>query len=120
RPPAKYLTGFYVALSFGGMVGGLFAGLIAPFAFSWVAEYPILLALATLCRPPGNERLPRMTQWYWPLLAAIAVALVLPVYYSGKIFAFLEDYRVCMIGGVGALASLLAVILHGIRWMLFS
>src|SRR5438046_8569364 len=65
RPPAKYLTGFYVALSFGGMVGGLFAGLIAPFAFSWVAEYPILLALATLCRPPGNERLPRMTQWYW-------------------------------------------------------
>src|SRR3954453_9712582 len=31
RPAAKYLTGFYVALSFGGMVGGLFAGLIAPF-----------------------------------------------------------------------------------------
>ena len=50
---AKYLTGFYVALSFGGMVGGLFAGLIAPYAFSWVAEYPILLALAALCRPPG-------------------------------------------------------------------
>ena len=45
RPPAQHLTGFYVALSFGGMVGGLFAGLIAPFSFSWVAEYPILLAL---------------------------------------------------------------------------
>ena len=56
RPPAKYLTGFYVALSFGGMVGGLFAGLIAPFAFSWIAEYPILLALAALCRPPGGRR----------------------------------------------------------------
>ena len=54
RPAAKYLTGFYVALSFGGMVGGLFAGLIAPFTFSWVAEYPILLALAALCRPPGG------------------------------------------------------------------
>src|SRR5665213_3357810 len=26
RPAAKYLTGFYVALSFGGMLGGLFAG----------------------------------------------------------------------------------------------
>src|SRR5437868_7002392 len=35
RPAARYLTGFYVALSFGGMVGGLFAGLIAPFTFSW-------------------------------------------------------------------------------------
>ncbi len=31
RPPANYLTGFYVALSFGGMIGGLFAGLIAPY-----------------------------------------------------------------------------------------
>src|ERR1700688_4521280 len=59
RPAAKYLTGFYVALSFGGMLGGLFAGLIAPYAFSWVAEYPILLALAALCRPPGEERFPR-------------------------------------------------------------
>ena len=38
------------------MVGGLFAGLIAPFTFSWIAEYPILLALAALCRPPRNER----------------------------------------------------------------
>ena len=30
RPAASHLTGFYVALSFGGMVGGLFAGLVAP------------------------------------------------------------------------------------------
>jgi hypothetical protein len=67
RPAAKYLTGFYVALSFGGMVGGLFAGLIAPFTFSWVAEYPILLALAVLCRPPADERWPQWTRWFWPL-----------------------------------------------------
>jgi hypothetical protein len=120
RPAAKYLTGFYVALSFGGMVGGLFAGLIAPFTFSWVAEYPILLALAALCRPPGNERLPRATQWYWPLLAAIAVALILPVYYAGQIFTYLEDHRVWMIGGVGVLAALLAVILNGNRWKVFA
>ena len=78
--PAKYLTGFYVALSFGGMVGGLFAGLIAPFAFSWIAEYPILLALAALCRPPGgDERLPRWSRWYWPFLAVLAVVADRPV-----------------------------------------
>ena len=87
RPAAKYLTGFYVALSFGGMVGGLFAGLIAPFTFSWIAEYPILLALAALCRPPGgDERLPRWSAWYWPFLAALAVALIAPSYSSGKMF----------------------------------
>jgi hypothetical protein len=119
RPAAKYLTGFYVALSFGGMVGGLFAGLIAPYAFSWVAEYPILIALATLCRPPGSERLPWMTRWYWPLLAAIAVALVLPTFYAGRIFAWLDLYRVYVIGGVGVLAALLAVALNGNRWKIF-
>ncbi|MFO1112022.1 MAG: fused MFS/spermidine synthase [Bradyrhizobium sp.] len=120
RPAARYLTGFYVALSFGGMVGGLFAGLVAPYIFSWIAEYPILLSLAALCRPPGRERLPRFTQWYWPLLAAIAVALILPTYYSGKIFSFLEDNRNWMIGSVGALAALLAVALNGNRWKIFA
>ncbi len=120
RPAAKYLTGFYVALSFGGMVGGLFAGLIAPYVFSWVAEYPILLALAALCRPPTPERLPRITQWYWPLLAAIAVALILPAYNGGRVFAWLEENRVWMIGGVGALAALLSVVLNGDRWKIFA
>ena len=80
RPAAKYLTGFYVALSFGGMVGGFFAGLLAPFMFSWIAEYPILLALAALCRPPGGEeRFPRWSSWYWPFLAVLAVVLIAPI-----------------------------------------
>ncbi len=115
RPAAKYLTGFYVALSFGGMVGGLFAGLIAPFAFSWIAEYPILLALATLCRPPMQERLPRVTLWYWPLLAAITVALIMPAYYAGTLFDQLEDYRNWIIGGVGVLAAVMVLALNGNR-----
>jgi hypothetical protein len=51
RPPARHLTTFYLALSAGGLLGGLFAGLAAPLMFSWVAEYPILIALAPLCRP---------------------------------------------------------------------
>ena len=91
RPAAKYLTGFYVALSFGGMVGGLFAGLIAPFTFSWIAEYPILLALAALCRPAGDERLPRWSRWYWPFLAVLAVALIAPAWSTGKLFTWLDD-----------------------------
>src|SRR5205814_7750701 len=97
RPAAKYLTGFYVALSFGGMVGGLFAGLIAPFTFSWVAEYPILLALAALCRPPGEERLKNWNRWFWPLLVIIAVLLIAPTYNNGKLYAWLEEQRVYVI-----------------------
>jgi hypothetical protein len=121
RPAAKYLTGFYVALSFGGMVGGLFAGLIAPFAFSWVAEYPILLALAALCRPSGHERLPRWSRWYWPLLAALAVALIVPTYSTtGRVFIWLDTNRVWVIGAVGVLSALLALALNANRWKIFS
>jgi hypothetical protein len=121
RPAAKYLTGFYVALSFGGMVGGLFAGLIAPFAFSWVAEYPILLALAALCRPPGgDERLPRWAAWYWPFLAVLAVALIAPAWSTGKIMNWLDDHRVWIIGAVGVLSACLALGLNASRWKIFA
>ncbi|WP_024508328.1 fused MFS/spermidine synthase [Bradyrhizobium sp. ARR65] len=120
RPAAKYLTGFYVALSFGGMLGGLFAGLIAPYSFSWVAEYPILLALAALCRPETSERLPRWSRWYWPFLAVLAVALIAPAYSSGKIGLWLENHRTWVAGGVGVLAALLALALNASRWKIFA
>jgi spermidine synthase len=51
RPPARYLTAFYLWLSLGGVIGGIFAGLVAQHLFSWVAEYPLLIVLAALCRP---------------------------------------------------------------------
>jgi hypothetical protein len=121
RPAAKYLTGFYVALSFGGMLGGLFAGLIAPFSFSWVAEYPILLALAALCRPPGGEeRFRRWSSWYWPFLAVLAVALIAPSYSEGKAMAWFEGHRVWVIGAVGVLSALLALGLNANRWKIFA
>jgi hypothetical protein len=121
RPAAKYLTGFYVALSFGGMIGGLFAGLIAPYAFSWIAEYPILLALVALCRPPsGGERWPLWSRWYWPFLAVLAVALIAPAWSEGKIPAWLQEHRVWMVSAVGILAALLALVLRADRLKIFA
>jgi hypothetical protein len=111
RPAARYLTGFYVALSFGGMVGGLFAGLIAPFTFSWIAEYPILVALAVLCRPPGEGMSPRWDRWYWPVLAVIATALIAPSYTTGKLFTWMDDQRVYVVGAVAIAALILAILL---------
>jgi hypothetical protein len=110
RPAAKYLTGFYVGLSFGGMVGGLFAGLIAPFTFSWVAEYPILAALAVLCRPPAEERLQNWNRWFWPLLVIIAVLLIAPTYGNGKLYAWLEEQRVYVITLVAMIGMILTVL----------
>jgi hypothetical protein len=80
RPAPAHLTTFYVSLSFGGMLGGLFVGLIAPFTFSWVAEYPILIVLAVLCRPGAAVRWRIPASWYWPLAGAVALSLILPSY----------------------------------------
>jgi hypothetical protein len=51
RPSAAYLTEFYLWMSLGGVLGGLFAALIAPRIFSEIFEYPLLLALTMACRP---------------------------------------------------------------------
>jgi len=78
RPVPAHLTSFYVSLSFGGMLGGLFAGLLAPYIFSWIAEYPILVALAVLCRPV--KRLRRYEILFWIAASAVAAALTAHAY----------------------------------------
>jgi hypothetical protein len=119
RPAAQHLTGFYVALSFGGMVGGLFAGLIAPFAFSWVAEYPILLVLAVLCRPKEEDvppSLARVARWTW-LLIPIALAIAIIPYLQGGIWLrFMRDEMMSIIAVMASLAVVLAVLLRADRY----
>ena len=51
RPAAAHLTEFYLWVSFGGMLGGLFNSLAAPVLFDRVLEYPLVLALACLMLP---------------------------------------------------------------------
>jgi hypothetical protein len=77
RPTARYLTSFYLWMSTGGVIGGIAAGLVAPHVFDWVAEYPILLALAVLCRPGFG--LPEDRRWRYALFGALATAAVMLV-----------------------------------------
>jgi hypothetical protein len=51
RPGTAHLTEFYVWLSLGGVLGGLFTALAAPVMFTSILEYPLLLVLACLVRP---------------------------------------------------------------------
>jgi spermidine synthase len=51
RPPPDRLTEFYLWTSFGGVIGGVFAGLIAPNMFSDIYEYPILIVAALIVLP---------------------------------------------------------------------
>ena len=51
RPPVRQLTRFYLTTAVGGALGGLFCGLIAPLAFDWVYEHPILVVAAAALVP---------------------------------------------------------------------
>jgi hypothetical protein len=77
RPPARDLTAFYLWMSAGGTLGGVAAGLAAPYAFNWIAEYPILLALAVLCRP--GRLLPADWRWRSAVLATAGLSALLLV-----------------------------------------
>src|SRR5262245_295777 len=82
RPPPRHLTAFYLWISAGGVIGGVATGLIAPHVFNWVAEYPILIALALLCRPglalPAGR--PRRYLVFGGISAAAIVLVICALY----------------------------------------
>ena len=51
RPTAAHLTQFYFYLSLGGVLGGIFAALLAQYLFITIAEYPILIVAAFFALP---------------------------------------------------------------------
>jgi hypothetical protein len=108
RPAPHHLTTFYVSLSFGGMLGGLFSGLLAPYVFSWVAEYPILAVLAVLCRPLSGEInrrtrssapsfWPALNRWFWPAAAATAFLLIIPSVDGFRFDGDTDSHRILLV-----------------------
>ncbi|HEX4894684.1 MAG TPA: fused MFS/spermidine synthase, partial [Hyphomicrobiaceae bacterium] len=51
RPDPLHLTEFYLWMSVGGVLGGVFSALIAPQIFASMWEMPLLMALGLACRP---------------------------------------------------------------------
>jgi hypothetical protein len=73
RPAADRLTEFYLLLSLGGVLGGIFNALLAPRLFSTIAEYPLAIALALLLRPRVQRA--RWTRALAPLPAVLALCV---------------------------------------------
>lgn len=63
RPVARHLTAFYLAISLGGALGGVFVGLLAPLVFKRFYELHVALGL---CWGAGL-----VTLWNWPRLSPI-------------------------------------------------
>ena len=55
RPDLPHLTGYFVCVSLGGVLGGAAAALVAPAVFSSILEYPLAIAAALLLRPQSVQ-----------------------------------------------------------------
>jgi len=67
RPAVSGLTEFYILMSVGGVLGGIFNALIAPVIFNAVYEFILVLALVLFLRPSGIE-MPEAGDKPWRLL----------------------------------------------------
>lgn len=86
RPDVSRLTEFYFLMSLGGVLGGLFASLVAPMIFDRILEYPILLWAVFLCRSDLREAVAKARIWEFVpfglvigLIAAITFDLIAPM-----------------------------------------
>lgn len=77
KPHPAYLTGFYVTISLGGAVGGLFVGLLAPNLFHAYYELPIGLALTAvvLAIVFAKPLWPLLPSWKPAILLTLAAVL---------------------------------------------
>lgn len=88
RPKVDELTEFYLLISVGGVLGGIFNSIIAPVAFHSVVEFPIALICATLLRRSIHQGQHDATEdigarrldWLLPLTLGIGMtaAFVIP------------------------------------------
>lgn len=97
RPHTRHLTSFYVRVSLGGALGGLFVGLVAPNLFNAYYEFPIGLAFFSILAAGSlwflSQRLSRTFLW----LARGALALVIGgylVFLGAIVREMVNPYRV--------------------------
>ena len=63
RPEAARLTQFYIFMSLGGVLGGVFNALLAPLMFTGITEFSLILLVAGLVLAKGQTfTLPRLSQ----------------------------------------------------------
>lgn len=103
RPAAERLTEFYLCVSLGGVLGGVFAALVAPVVFNNVYEYPLALAAACLFRPRAPSDMPRLTD------ATFAAAIAMGVMGAAMALMQLPDHiAVVFTAALGAAAGMVA------------
>ena len=97
RPGPQHLAQFYVWLSLGGVLGGIFNAIVAPLVFRAVVEYPLAILLSCLLLPglkagPTGLKERRLDFAFPALIGALAAGLgwfvnnVAPMKLAGSVF----------------------------------
>jgi spermidine synthase len=104
RPNPAALTEYYLWVSVGGALGGIFNGLLAPLLFTNIAEYPLGLVLAALfgtsASTASRRRWDRLLDVGWPLamgLALGALALVVGLRTTGSTSRIIVAILACVL-----------------------
>lgn len=100
RPDPAKLTEFYLCMSLGGVVGGLFAALAAPHLFPLAYEYPLLIVIALMAMPGALEtRGRRLALDVAPPLLLAAAAAVMRLVFDLDLPANAETaFRIALVG----------------------
>jgi hypothetical protein len=135
RPAAEHLTEFYLLLSVGGVLGGLFNALLAPLAFNDLYEYPVALILACLLLPrlawlnpapaesdrgKAGRRFALVLDFLFPLaVGLLSLGLILTVPDTWTMTRWLDRLAPGLVrvsgGGAGVLAAQVRpVLIHGL------
>jgi SAM-dependent methyltransferase len=112
RPAVGHLTRFYLAMSFGGMLGGLFCAIVAPLLFDWAYEHP-LLVLAAAVLVPQYVLVPWPRRFTWLISLALPI-LAFILSFATERWLFTYGNEATMAGSVAV--SLLALACLGRRW----
>ncbi len=81
KPHPKYLTSFYLCISAGGALGGMFVGLVAPRIFTSYAEFywsivvVLVLPLLVFARDASCPLYRGRSAWLWAALIAVTASL---------------------------------------------
>ena len=89
KPAPQYLTHFYLMVSLGGALGGLFVGLVAPRIFPAYLELPLALVLLAGLAVVVAWR----NKW---LVGPAIVASLATLWYAGEYLQFMRDDVVFM------------------------
>ena len=121
RPAVEYLTEFYLCISVGGLIGGVFVALVAPLVFDSILEYPLTLVLAAALLPnrgrgrpaAGESNAPGLPgrRTLWLKRDIVLAVLILVVLVGGRSFTEWADLPLPFIVFASALGVLAVFVL---------